>query len=152
MAKKRLTVALVVYRGPVSDLEINGLVGVNSKVGYQCVLSTYIDYPVLCLWDGSAILVAPELGEKVRKRVKKCCDKKCSKCGIPMISGETRGYFINRRISKALKKASFARNFFSHRVKVVEEALEGLSIRCSICKDGLASLGAHSSQELASAL
>jgi|GEM_PF-5657504 len=61
------------------------------------------------------ILLRPILEGKDYKKARSCCDRRCSKCTIPMRSSSTMGHFVQRRIRKALKKEKWAGKFFTHK-------------------------------------
>ena len=84
----------------------SGFVAIETHKVSESVLLVACDSPL-------RILLRPELESKDYKKSRSCCDKRCSKCTIPMRSSATIGHFVERRIRKALKKDKWAAKFFT---------------------------------------
>ncbi|MEM1158861.1 MAG: hypothetical protein AAF649_07610 [Verrucomicrobiota bacterium] len=72
------------------------------------------------------VLLRPLHTGKDNKKAKRCCDKSCSQCTIPMRSSFTIGYFAHRRILKALKQEKWAAKFFTRKTR---SALDKIGIQ-----------------------
>jgi len=90
---------------------------INDRSGFTSIKSAKVSEAVLLIASDSPrrILLQPPLKGKESKKSKSCCDKCCSKCSIPMRSSATIGYFVERRIRKALKKDKWSAKFFTDR-------------------------------------
>lgn len=89
----------------------------KKNTGYLVIETSKVTETMLLLVTDSPqrVLLRPETTGKDHKKAKSCCDKRCSGCTIPMRSSATIGYFVERRIRKALKKDKWAAKFFTHR-------------------------------------
>jgi hypothetical protein len=125
MSKKRLVLPLAVME--CSSREIRSRLGdliLEENSGYLAVDTARVSEPLLiiCTDSPQRILLKPYLQGKDQKKAKKCCDKGCGGCQIPMRSSSSIGHFADRRIRKALKKEkALARFHGAQWAKVLEK-------------------------------
>ena len=107
MSKQQLVLPLAILE--CSEQEIRNRLGsviLEKNSGYLAVETGRVTEPLLMISSDSPqrVLLKPYLEGKDQKKAKKCCDKGCGGCRIPMRSSSTLGHFVDRRIRQVLKK------------------------------------------------
>jgi hypothetical protein len=127
MSKKRLILPLAVLECSTDEIGTRlGSLLLEGNGGYLAVETGRVTEPLLLVAIDSPlrVLLKPYLDGKDERRSKKCCDKGCGSCQIPMRSSATIGHFVDRRIRKALKKEkALARFHGSKWSKMLEKCL-----------------------------